>query len=35
MAENVEQYFLMSKMTSLNVTFCPQLKDIQFTLMEE
>lgn len=34
MVENIDQYFLKSKMTSLNVVFCAQLKDIQFTLTD-
>ena len=32
MVKNVDQSFMM---TSSNVSFCPQLKDIQFTVREE
>ena len=35
MVKNVHQCFPKPKMTSSNVLFCPQLKDIQFTVIEE
>ena len=33
--KDINQHFLKSKVTSLQVLFCPQPKDIQFTLKEE
>ena len=35
MVKNVDQCFPKSKMTFSNVLFCPQLKDIQFTVIED
>ena len=35
MVKNVDQCLPKPKMTSSNVLFCPQLKDIQFTVIEE
>ena len=35
MLKNDDQCFPKPKMTSSNVLFCPQLKDIQFTVTEE
>lgn len=35
MVKNVDRCFPKHKMTSLNVFYCPQPKDIQFTVMGE
>ena len=35
MLEYVDYCFQKPQMTSSNVFFCPQLKDIQFTVIEE
>ena len=35
MVKNVDQCFLQPKTTSSNDLFCPQPKDIQFTVREE
>lgn len=34
MSENGDQCFQKPKMMAANVFFCPQLKDIQFTVKE-